>query len=65
MPTLTRRERDVLRLLIDGRTNVEITKLLGIRAQTVKDHVSALFKKQVRGAQPCVARRDSRSVGIL
>jgi len=64
MPTLTRRERDVLRLLIDGRTNVEITKLLGIRAQTVKDHVSALFRK-VRGAQPCVARRDSRSVGIL
>ena len=45
MPTLTRRERDVLRLIIDGHTNGEIAKLLGIREQTVKDHVSALLKK--------------------
>jgi DNA-binding NarL/FixJ family response regulator len=45
MPTLTRRERDVLRLLIDGYTNGEIAERLRIREQTVKDHVSAMFKK--------------------
>jgi len=45
MPALTRRERDVLRLLIDGYTNREIAERLRIREQTVKDHVSALLKK--------------------
>ena len=44
-PTLTRRERDVLRLLIDGHSNGEIAQRLGIREQTVKDHVSAMLKK--------------------
>jgi two-component system nitrate/nitrite response regulator NarL len=45
MPTLTRRERDVLRLLVDGHSNKEIAERLGIREQTVEDHVSTLLKK--------------------
>ena len=45
MATLTRRERDVLQLLVDGCTNAEIGRRLGIREQTVKDHVSVLFEK--------------------
>jgi two-component system nitrate/nitrite response regulator NarL len=45
MTTLTRRERDVLRLLVNGQTNREIADRLGIREQTVKDHVSALLQK--------------------
>ena len=44
-PTLTRRERDVLRLLVGGDSNQEIARSLAIREQTVKDHVSALLKK--------------------
>jgi DNA-binding NarL/FixJ family response regulator len=44
-PTLTRRELDVLRLLIEGYSNGEIANRLAIREQTVKDHVSALLRK--------------------
>jgi DNA-binding NarL/FixJ family response regulator len=43
--TVTRRERDVLRLVVGGYSNREIADRLGIREQTVKDHVSALLKK--------------------
>ena len=43
--TLTTRERDVLRLLVDGHSNGEIARKLGIREQTVKDYVSVLFRK--------------------
>jgi DNA-binding NarL/FixJ family response regulator len=42
---LTRREHDVLMLLVEGDTNPEIARKLGIREQTVKDHVSALCRK--------------------
>ena len=46
---LTRREREVLRLLVEGHTNGEIAQRLGIREQTVKEYVSALLAKfQVR-----------------
>lgn len=46
---LTKRESDVLERLVAGDTNREIAKTLGIREQTVKDHVSVLFRKfQVR-----------------
>lgn len=39
------RERDVLRLLVDGRTNQEIGATLGISVNTVKFHVSNLLRK--------------------
>jgi DNA-binding NarL/FixJ family response regulator len=42
---LTKREREVLELLVAGDTNSAIAKTLGIREQTVKDHVSGLFRK--------------------
>lgn len=45
LPSLTRREHDVLRLLAQGLTNKEIAKHLGISPETVKDHVVSLFDK--------------------
>ena len=42
---LTDRERDVLRLLIQGKSNKEIANALFIGDRTVKSHLSAVFQK--------------------
>lgn len=42
---LTPREREVLALLIDGRTNAEIAARLGLSLYTVKNHVRNLLGK--------------------
>jgi len=44
-PTLTRREREVLRLLATGASNQEIAQTLVISMATVKKHVSNLLSK--------------------
>jgi DNA-binding NarL/FixJ family response regulator len=42
---LTRREREVLNLLVQGLTNKEIASVLGVTPATVKTHVEHLIKK--------------------
>ncbi len=42
---LTDRETDVLKLLAEGRSNKEISKILNIGEQTVKTHVSRILDK--------------------
>jgi NarL family two-component system response regulator LiaR len=42
---LTRRERDVLVLLVDGKSNVEIAKELGVSLSTARFHVSIIIDK--------------------
>ena len=43
--TLTRRQRDVLNLIVQGRSNKEIARILKLAEGTVKVHVAALFGK--------------------
>src|SRR5471032_3158100 len=45
MPTITRRERDVLRLMADGKNNAEIAVQLFLSDNTVKTHVSNILEK--------------------
>jgi DNA-binding NarL/FixJ family response regulator len=42
---LTQREREVLSLLVAAKENKEITEILGISEQTVKNHVHHLYEK--------------------
>ena len=42
---LTRREADALKRLLDGLKNADIAKKMAIAEQTVKDHLSRIYKK--------------------
>jgi len=44
-PDLTPRQRDVSRLLADGKSNEAIAQLLGVRLDTVKSHLRMVFDK--------------------
>jgi two-component system NarL family response regulator len=44
-PTLTGREEEVLRLVAQGLSNRQIGERLGLRPQTVKNHVRRVFEK--------------------
>ena len=43
--SLTSREKDVLRLITEGYTNVQISEMLAISAHTVKGYVIGVFNK--------------------
>jgi DNA-binding CsgD family transcriptional regulator len=42
---LTARELDVVRLVVDGRSNEEVATALGIGARTVETHLGRLFER--------------------
>jgi pimeloyl-ACP methyl ester carboxylesterase/DNA-binding CsgD family transcriptional regulator len=58
---LTSRENAVLDQIARGRSNDEIAHLLGIRAKTVRNHITSIFRKLGvrRRAQAIVRARDT------
>jgi DNA-binding NarL/FixJ family response regulator len=60
-PQLTDRERDVLSLMADGRTNPEIARQLSLSPKTIRNRISCIFTKlQVTSrAQAIVAAREA------
>ncbi len=42
---VSHRELEVFALLVDGHDNKEIAQILGIQYQSVKNHISSLYKK--------------------
>jgi DNA-binding NarL/FixJ family response regulator len=63
-PMLTTRERDVLHLIAQGRSNPEIAAQLGLSRKTASNYVSAILTKlQVRDRAEAAERaRDSRGL---
>ncbi len=58
-PELTTRERDVLGLIADGRSNPDIAESLGLSEKTVRNNVTNIFAKLLvtdRGAAVAKAR---------
>lgn len=61
---ITGREREVLQLLADGRSNKEIAARLGLSPNTVKTHVARLFEK-LRVARRTQAILLARELGLV
>lgn len=61
---ITERERQVLQLLADGRSNKEIAAELALSPNTVKTHVARLFEK-LRVARRTEAIGLARELGLV
>lgn len=44
-PHLTSRQKEVLHMLVEGRSNKEIAVVMGIEVRTVKAHIASLLRK--------------------
>jgi DNA-binding NarL/FixJ family response regulator len=62
-PELTRRERQVLDLIADGRSNSVIARQLHLAPKTISNHISAIFAK-LRAADRAEAIARARDAGI-
>jgi DNA-binding NarL/FixJ family response regulator len=59
-PRLSTREQDVVRLVVDGRTNDEIGVALGIGSKTVETHLGRIFERFVIASRTELAARAIR-----
>jgi DNA-binding NarL/FixJ family response regulator len=55
--TLTRREREVLQLMAEGRNNDAIAAALFLSVRVVEKHINAIFSKLCLGEAPDIHRR--------
>ena len=42
---MTEREREVLALIVDGKSNAQIAEMLSLSPKTVSNHISNIFSK--------------------
>ena len=62
-PDLTEREREVLALIVDGKSNAQIADMLVLSPKTVSNHISNIFSKlQVVDRAQAVSR--AREAGL-
>ena len=63
-PELTEREREILELVAQGRSNADITAQLVVSPKTVRNHVSNIFSKlQVRDRSEAIVRAREAGMG--
>jgi DNA-binding NarL/FixJ family response regulator len=63
-PGLTPREHEVLDLVARGRSNTDISRVLGVSGKTVRNHVSNIFAKlQVADRAQAIVRARSAGLG--
>jgi DNA-binding NarL/FixJ family response regulator len=63
-PDLTAREREVLELVAQGRSNADITRTLVLSPKTVRNHVSNVFTKlQVADRAQAIVRAREAGLG--
>jgi DNA-binding NarL/FixJ family response regulator len=63
-PELTEREHEILALMAQHRTNVEIAERLGLSQKTVRNHVSNIFGKlQVADRAEAIIRARQAGLG--
>jgi DNA-binding NarL/FixJ family response regulator len=63
-PELTEREREILELIAQGRSNADITAHLVLSPKTVRNHVSNIFAKlQVRDRAEAIVRAREAGLG--
>ena len=63
-PELTRRERDVLELVAQGRRNAAVGQTLGLAPKTVANHLSSIFAKlQVTDRSAAIVRARDGGLG--
>ncbi len=63
---LSHREKEILRLVVDGATNREIAHKLYLAESTVKTHLSSAFRKiDARSRSEAVARIQDPEAGIV
>lgn len=63
-PELTEREREILELIADGKTNVQIADWLVLSLKTIRNHVSNIFNKlQVPDRAAAIAKAREAGLG--